>query len=315
MFRLKNIAMVVLALALAVGGMGITARPAQASGCAYYHTVYWGQSLSWIGRYYGVNWLSIAAANGIPRPYTVYAGQRLCIPGGGYPYNYNYINYTPSVGAQRTWSFGVTSVVQNATVTIQSYNFPSNVWFKVRIGRYSGGSYDWQNLPDLDTGDGGSASYTFSIPAGFSGAGQLVLRLVQTKKNGRSFSQDQVFYNVTGSGGTGGQPVPPGPFFPPYYYGTIPTIWIASVVQNSTVTIVTRNFPAGLNFDVYMGPMGTRGVGGYYVGTLYSGSGGSLTQTFSIPPALYGSYQIAIRTQNWPTGYYSYNWFYNNTAY
>jgi hypothetical protein len=86
-------------------------------------------------------------------------------------------------------------------------------------------------------------------------------------------------------------------------------------VRDNSVTIQTSNFPPGLNFDVLMGPMGTRGVGGYYVGTLYSGTGGSLSATFPIPAQLYGSYQIAIRTQNMPSGYFSYNWFYNNTAY
>jgi hypothetical protein len=63
-----------------------------------------------------------------------------------------------------------------------------------------------------------------------------------------------------------------------------------------------------------MGPMGTRGVGGYNMGSFNSGAGGTMTQTFAIPAALYGSYRISIRTQNSPTGYYSYNWFYNNTA-
>jgi hypothetical protein len=63
-----------------------------------------------------------------------------------------------------------------------------------------------------------------------------------------------------------------------------------------------------------MGPMGTRGHG-YYVTTFNSGGGGSMTLTFAIPPQLYGAYQISIRTQNQWSGYYSYNWFYNNTTY
>ena len=65
-----------------------------------------------------------------------------------------------------------------------------------------------------------------------------------------------------------------------------------------------------------MGPMGTRGVGGYYVTTVDAGSGGTATFTFDIPSQLAGSYQIAIRLQSkLGTGYYAYNWFYNNTAY
>jgi len=307
----KRLLMVLLALIILVSGAGVTAKPAQASGCIAYHTVRYGESLSWIARYYGVYWPYLAQVNGVRPPrYTIYPGQVLCIPSGSGPY------YPPGPSpintGGRTWSFSVTGMVANANVTIQTHNFPNNVIFKVRMGRYSGGGYDWVNLPDLDTGNGGSFSATFTIPAQFSGANQLVLRLIQHKKNGKTFSMDQVFYNRP-SGGTGGIPGPG--YYPPYYYWGIPTIWIVSVVRDTSVTIQTHNFPPGLTFDVLMGPMGTRGVGGYHVGTINSGAGGTLVATFSIPPQLYGSYQIAIRTQNWATGYYSYNWFYNSTTY
>jgi len=44
------------------------------------HTVQYGENLYRIGLRYGVNWLAIAAANGIGYPYWVYAGQVLRIP-------------------------------------------------------------------------------------------------------------------------------------------------------------------------------------------------------------------------------------------
>jgi len=40
-----------------------------------------------------------------------------------------------------------------------------------------------------------------------------------------------------------------------------------------------------------------------------------MTLTFSIPAQLHGSHQISIRTQNQWSGYFSYNWFYNNSTY
>jgi LysM repeat protein len=100
---------------------------------------------------------------------------------------------------------------------------------------------------------------------------------------------------------------------PPKYAG-IPTIWIVSVVRDSTVTVTGKNFPPHVNFDVLMGPYGTKGVGGYYVTSFNSGQGGTWTKTFAIPSALYGSKKIAIRTDSY-IGFYSYNWFWNNTAY
>jgi hypothetical protein len=37
--------------------------------------------------------------------------------------------------------------------------------------------------------------------------------------------------------------------------------------------------------------------------------------TFDIPASLKGSYQIAVRLQsNTGSGYFAYNWFYNNNA-
>jgi LysM repeat protein len=93
----------------------------------------------------------------------------------------------------------------------------------------------------------------------------------------------------------------------------IPTIEILSVVRNKRVTLQTENFPAHTTFNVTMGPFGTKGMGGFEVATTESGSGGSFNATYQIPYALRGHDRIAIRLQS-ETGYYSYNWFYNNST-
>lgn len=95
--------------------------------------------------------------------------------------------------------------------------------------------------------------------------------------------------------------------------GAIPTFTVSSVATDQTVTIVTQNFPAGQDFAVTMGPMGTLGINGYAVGTTNSGAGGSFTATYTIPAQLKGAYQISIRLQS-KEGYFSYNWFYNDTT-
>ncbi len=286
----RRITLIFLAVVIVFGAAGFTAQPAYASGCAQYHVVGYGQSLSWIGAYYGVSWTYLAQLNGIPKPYKIYPGQKICISGAGVP------------AAPQGWSFKVVNVEKDVAVTIRTYNFPDNVFYKVKIGRKIGGVIEWKRVEDLDSGAGGTFNAAFSIPAEFAGTSQLVIRLVQDPKGTK---MDSWFANA--AGGTGG-------LGPGYGYG-IPTIWIVSVVRNSKVTIRTNNFPAGLTFDVFMAPMGSRGVGGYHVGTLNSGAGGTMEATFSIPSQLYNHYQIAIRTQNNATGYFSYNWFYNNTAY
>jgi len=338
--NLRRISIFLLALIVLFVGSGFTFESAQAANCRNWHTVRVGQTLASIGRYYGVNWTYIAQANGVyPPQYKIYAGQVLCIPDGGYyppynpPYNPPYYpttypsSYTPIYPSGWAWSYIIKDVDKNTSVTIKTLSFPDNVIFKVKIGRKVGGDYEWKNLPNLDTGDGGNFIATFKIPAAFKGSDRLVLRLSQHKKNGKVFYQDEWFKNVDGwssskssvpSPGPGYNPVNyPGYYpgrYPGYYYG-VPTIMITGVARNSSVTFRANNFPPHLTFDVYMGPMGTKGVGGYYVGSFNSGGGGSFTKTFSIPPQLYGSYQISIRTQNWNSGYYSYNWFYNNTTY
>jgi LysM domain len=326
MSKLRKLLMALVVLILLVGGLGINAYPAQASSCSSYHVVRQGETLASIARWYGAYWPYLAQINNIPAPrYRIYAGQVLCIAFGGYGgkstynppyYNYpTYPGYTNYYGAG--WSFSISNVEYNKTVTIHTYNFPSNVLFKARMGRRSGSGYEWKDLPDVDSNRGGSFDVVFNIPAEFYGTSQLVVRLIQQKKNGRVFHYDQWFNNVVGGYGTGGQGAnyyPNNGYYNYGYYGTIPTIWIVSVVQNSSVTIRTANFPAHTDFQVFMGPMGTKGYG-YYVTMFNSGAGGAMNLTFSIPPQLYGSYQISIRTQNQWSGYHSYNWFYNNTAY
>lgn len=299
----KRVLMVLLALMILVGGSGVMAQPAQAASCTTYHTVRAGESLSWIGRYYGVNWLYLAQINNVAPPkYIIYPGQVLCIANGGQSVAPGQ-GVTPAVTTG--WNYSVVKVKKDTSVRIRTSNFPSNVLFEVSIGRLAGKKYEWIKVADLDSDIGGTFGKTFDIPPQFAGTSQLLVKVTQSKKN---VSVKRSFSNITSKQGTGGVYTPPG-------YSGIPTIWISSVVRNSTVTIQTRNFPPGLTFDVLMGPMGTRGVNGYYVGTINSGVGGTMTATFNIPAELVGHQRIAIRTQNLASGYFSYNWFYNNTAY
>jgi hypothetical protein len=94
---------------------------------------------------------------------------------------------------------------------------------------------------------------------------------------------------------------------------TIPTFSIVSVDKDVSVTIETANFPANQTFTVRMGAFGTLGIGGTVVGTTDSGSGGTFQATYDIPDGLKGSARIAIRMDS-PEGFFSFNWFVNNTG-
>jgi hypothetical protein len=90
---------------------------------------------------------------------------------------------------------------------------------------------------------------------------------------------------------------------------------ILAVSRDSTVTISAVNFPAGQTLNVLMGYYGTLGVNGILVAQQNSGPSGSFSATYSIPPALYGNLQIAIRIETTNHYYYAYNWFYDNSTY
>ena len=68
---------VVLILGLLTTAVSYAAPPAYGP---IYHYVRYGETLSSIGRLYGVNAYAIARANGIPNPNCIYAGQVLRIP-------------------------------------------------------------------------------------------------------------------------------------------------------------------------------------------------------------------------------------------
>ena len=94
----------------------------------------------------------------------------------------------------------------------------------------------------------------------------------------------------------------------------VPITSIISVVQDQSITIRTDYFPANDTFNVLMGLSGTQGIGGILVSKLTTGAGGSILAKFHIPTELLGQQIISIRLESPTSGYYSYNWFYNNTA-
>jgi hypothetical protein len=206
-------------------------------------------------------------------------------------------------------TFSIIGVATNTSVTIQTYNFPAGDTFKVLMGYMGTRGVNGYRIATIGSGGGGSFTATFNIPAALFGQYQIAIRLQSI--TGSGYYAYNWFYNNTTGGNTGGPGFPPG--IPGYY--CYPTFSIASVVRNQTVTIVTNNLPPSDTFQVMMGPMGTKGINGYFVTTINTGGGGTQTLTFNIPPQLMGSYQISIRLQSISgSGFYAYNWFYNNTT-
>lgn len=222
--------------------------------------------------------------------------------------------YTPAAagGAKIIPTFAIVNVVTDASVTIQTHNFPAHDNFDVLMNYIGTRGVGGIKVATIGSGSGGSFTATFNIPNTLKGQYQIAIRL--QSNTGSGYYAYNWFYNNP-AGKPGG--CPPGgcgcPLGGCYY--EIPTFSITGVVQDKNVTIQTHNFPKNDSFDVLMNYMGTRGVGGLKVATVNSDGGGSLTFTFDIPDFLKGQYKIAIRLQsNTGSGYYAYNWFFNNTT-
>ena len=77
----KKAMLLVVCLLVAQLLIGATTAAAAPPACGpIYHYVRYGETLSSIGRLYGVNPYAIARANGLANPNYIYAGQTLLVP-------------------------------------------------------------------------------------------------------------------------------------------------------------------------------------------------------------------------------------------
>lgn len=222
-----------------------------------------------------------------------------------YAYNWFYNDPEGDCACQPGYTgyptFYIESVVEDTSVTIKTLNFPKNVEFKVLMGAYGTKGIGGFLVETINSGEGGVFTDTYSIPVDLKGLNRIAIRL----ESSSGYFAYNWFWNNTEEAADPGVPADPG-------YTGFPSFFITAVDEDNTVTVKTLNFPKDTDFVVTMGKMWTTGIGGYSVSTINSGVGGEFTQTFSVPAALYGLDRISIRLQA-ANGYYSYNWFWNNT--
>ncbi len=193
----------------------------------------------------------------------------------------------------------ILSVEEGVNVTVKTHNFPANKDFKVLMGEMGTRGIGGLEVETINSAGGGSFTATFDIPTTLQNTDLIAIRL-QTANN-VYFAYNWFYNNTTGAtngNGNGG-------------FTGIPTFTITGVVDGTKVSIKTNNFPANVDFKVLMGKMGTKGIGGTVVTTINSASGGTFTETFDIPAGLASDSQIALRLEAVSSGYYAYNWFYN----
>jgi LysM repeat protein len=266
-----------LAVLLLLGLLFTSSSTVQASSCAYTHTISAGEYLYSISLIYGVNWTEIAAANGIGYPYTIYAGQTLCIPSGG--------TYSGSSSSNGEISVAVSSIVKDKTVAFKGYNLPENEKFDVLMGTCTNLAKNGTSVGSIKTdGVAGTYSLTVKIPSNLKGKSCLALRLDSIKTDRVTYT---TFTNGTGSGGaTGGATST--------VKKTVPTVRIVEVKRNSTVKATFGSLVVGYTYKIYIGGQGADGTGGRQVDTFVP-SYTSATIKYIIPSTYHGAEGLTVR--------------------
>jgi len=215
----------------------------------------------------------------------------------------------------QAYSYSILSVVQDQSVTIQTYGFPANDTFNVTMGYNGTWGIGGTLVSKLTTGSGGTIKAKFYIPPELYGQNIIAIRL-ESPTSGKWYAN--WFYNNTAT-----VPVYPyaAPTSTPKPGGGIPEgsthFLIKSVVKGESVTVTLVNFPSNHNYAVFMGKTSTKTpvYPWYEVAGFNSADGHSFNATFSIPPELEFFPQITIKIWDmaWPHNF-TYNWFYNYTT-
>lgn len=223
---------------------------------------------------------------------------RLESPEGFFAYDWfvNTENGSESAEYSGIPTTSIKSVDPGVSVTVTTYNFPANVDFNITMGEYGTQGVNGTYIKTINSGTGGSFDVEINIPALYVNEHLLAIRF---QSSGPYYAYDW-FVNQPETNTS----------IPNSGYSGIPTTSIKSVDPGVSVTITTYNFPVDIDFDITMGEFGTKGVGGTYIKTINSGTGGTFDVVCFIPAAISAYDKIAIRLQS-AEGYFSYDWFTN----
>jgi hypothetical protein len=213
-------------------------------------------------------------------------------------------------------TFSITAVSRDSSVTILANNFPASDSFTVTMGAYGTLGVGGVLVGTQSSGSGGSFSATYTIPASLYGSNRIAIRLESPTSGYYSYNW---FWNndhpsSSTPSPTSSSPPATGWGWPPAGSDTIPSTTIKKVVTDTSVKVKGSNFTTNDTYNVYIGAIGTKGVGGTNIGTQTTNGSGTFTETYSIPAAYHGSEKLAIRWESPSSGFYAYDWFVNDAS-
>lgn len=138
---------------------GIAATNSKTS-CASYHTVRANNTLKSIITTFHVRWQDLVSLNKLASPsYTIYVGQRLCLPKSKKDYD------VPTGSAFKTRPANFTVARTNNNISISTSSFPKNNVFFVKVDDARASGITWYKLGAIRTGSKASGKYTFKLPS------------------------------------------------------------------------------------------------------------------------------------------------------
>lgn len=173
-----------LAMALLAGMLPQTAfaapapAPSLAQTCSKYHTVASGDTLSSISVKYDISVAELATANNLKQPYTLFIGQRLCIPGSATTTTPG----TSSTSSSKKTGFTVERQGNNLVITASNYPKKSNFYVKLKKGRLSSAE-PWVKLGILRTKKNTEIARSYKLPNSFLDTPQFQVCLKNAKSD------------------------------------------------------------------------------------------------------------------------------------
>lgn len=165
--------LLLLSLLAALLPLGIGAAATDTK-CARYYEVNKNSTLDKIGSAFGFSGEQIAYTNELPKPFTIYVGQRLCIPekkDKSLPNAYKSINGTVRA------AYFVAGLTSDNKVLIHPYSYPvTTVFIKVRSTGTNPGK--WYKVSTLNISSSGNGkTYTYKVPKDLEGRRDLQICL------------------------------------------------------------------------------------------------------------------------------------------
>jgi LysM repeat protein len=142
---------------------GFPQSQAAAVTCKYKHTVKAGETLLYLSGLYQINWEDIAEANNLTTPYTITAGQVLCIPYGE--------DTTTTTETKKGKEPKVDIVPNMGNILIAVENFPKKMSYYVKINPV-GTSLSY-HIGNFTTNKEGDFTGWFKIPLSIPRSAQM----------------------------------------------------------------------------------------------------------------------------------------------